>query len=93
MPGFTNLARFKQPDFDRLYEQARSDARRPGARRSSMQRMSRARHRLRAVEDQAYRYENVLVYPWVAGYKYNAFNQHPWPYFDVDSKRRKTASP
>ena len=41
----------------------------------------------------AYRYENVLVQPWLAGYKYNAFNRHPWAYYDVDSKRRKSASP
>ena len=40
----------------------------------------------------AYRYENVLVQPWLVGYKYNAFNRHPWPYYDVDSKRRKSAS-
>ena len=41
----------------------------------------------------AYRYENVLVQPWLSGYKYNAFNRHPWAYYDVDSKRRKPASP
>ena len=28
-----------------------------------------------------------LVQPWVVGYKYNAFNQHPWPY-----SRRRHAS-
>jgi hypothetical protein len=38
-----------------------------------------------------FRYESVLVHPWVVGYKYNAFNQHPWPYFDVDADRRKAA--
>jgi hypothetical protein len=39
----------------------------------------------------AYRYENVLVQPRLAGYKYNAFNRHPWPYYDVDFKRGKAA--
>ena len=38
-----------------------------------------------------FRYENVLVHPWVVGYKYNEFDQHPWPYFDVDADRRKAA--
>jgi hypothetical protein len=37
----------------------------------------------------AYRYENVLVQPWLVGYKYNAFDRHPWRYYDVDLKRRK----
>jgi hypothetical protein len=32
----------------------------------------------------AYRYENVAVYPWLVGYKYNGFYQHPWQYFDLD---------
>ena len=41
----------------------------------------------------AYRYENVLVQPWLLGYKYNAFNRHPWAYYDVDSKRRKSGEP
>ena len=34
----------------------------------------------------AYRFENVVVYPWVIGYKHNAFQQHPWMYFDLDLK-------
>ena len=40
----------------------------------------------------AFRYENVVVHPWVLGYKYNPFNQHPWPYLDIDTKARATAS-
>ena len=39
----------------------------------------------------AFRYENVLVQPWVVGYKYNAFNQHPWPYFDIDTRAAAAA--
>ena len=34
----------------------------------------------------AYRYENIAVYPWVVGYKYNGFNQNPWQYLDIDLK-------
>ena len=34
----------------------------------------------------AYRIENILVYPWVEGYKYNASNAQPWQYYDVDMK-------
>jgi hypothetical protein len=34
----------------------------------------------------AYRYENVIVYPWVQGYKLNVFNIHPWQFLDIDTK-------
>ena len=39
----------------------------------------------------AYRYENVLVYPWVEGYKLNVFNLHPWQYLDIDTKMPRKA--
>ena len=32
----------------------------------------------------AYRIENITVYPWVVGFKYNPFNQNPWQYLDID---------
>ena len=35
-----------------------------------------------------YRYENLLVYPWVLGFKYNAFMVHPWKFLDIDLARR-----
>jgi hypothetical protein len=34
----------------------------------------------------AYRIENIVVYPWVIAYKYNAFQNHPWMYYDIDLK-------
>jgi hypothetical protein len=37
----------------------------------------------------SYRIENVVVYPWVIGYKYNPFNQHPWQYLDIDMSVRE----
>ena len=39
----------------------------------------------------AYRMENVLVQPWVVGYRYNPTYQHPWPYLDVDTAARGRA--
>ena len=36
----------------------------------------------------AFRLENILVQPWLVGYKYNAFYQHPWRYYDIDVARR-----
>jgi hypothetical protein len=32
----------------------------------------------------AFRYENVLVQPWLRGYKYNPTYQYPFAYLDVD---------
>ena len=36
-----------------------------------------------------YRYENVVVYPWVVGFKYSGIYQHPWPYLDIDSTKKR----
>ena len=90
--GFSNLARFKLPAFDRLYEEARAMPDGP-ERTKILQRMSELVTIYAPWNLHAYRYENVLVQPWLVGYKYNAFNRHPWAYYDVDSKRRKAASP
>jgi ABC-type transport system substrate-binding protein len=90
--GFSNLARFKLPQFDKLYEEARAMP--DGAERNRvLQRMSELVTAYSPWNLHAYRYENVLVQPWLTGYKYNAFDRHPWAYYDVDSKRRKSASP
>jgi hypothetical protein len=35
--------------------------------------------------------ENVLVQPWVQGYKHTVFEQHPWRYYDIDVERRHAA--
>jgi ABC-type transport system substrate-binding protein len=86
--GFSNLARFKLPEYDRLYEQARGMT--PGpARDQVMQKMGELVNAYAPWNVTVFRYENVLVRPWVAGYKYNAFYQHPWQYFDIDSAARQ----
>jgi ABC-type transport system substrate-binding protein len=89
--GFSNLARFKLPDYDRLYEQARAMP--PGAERDAvMQKMGALVSAYAPWNVTVFRYENVLVHPWVVGYKYNGYNQHPWAYFDVDVEKRRAAS-
>jgi len=88
--GFSNLARFKLPDYDRLYEEARAMP--PGpARDAVMQKMGELVNAYAPWNVTVFRYENVLVHPWLVGYKYNGFNQHPWPYFDVDAGRQRAA--
>ncbi|HEX4883733.1 MAG TPA: ABC transporter substrate-binding protein [Casimicrobiaceae bacterium] len=88
--GFSNLARFKLPEYDRLYEQARAMP--PGPERDQvMQKMGELVNAYAPWNMNAFRIENVLVHPWVVGYKYNGYNQHPWPYYDIDAGMRRAA--
>jgi len=38
-----------------------------------------------------FRIQNVVVHPWIVGYKYNGFRLHPWTHLDVDVERRAAA--
>jgi oligopeptide transport system substrate-binding protein len=88
--GLSNLARFKQPDYDRLYEQARGAF--PGPEREAlMHKMGDVANAYAPWILNAFTYENVLVHPWVLGYKYNGFYQYPWAYFDIDTGKRAAA--
>jgi ABC-type transport system substrate-binding protein len=86
--GFSNLSRFKLPEYDRLYEQARAMPDGP-QRAKLLQKMSELVTLYAPWNMSVYRYENVLVQPWVVGYKYNAFVAHPWMYYDIDAERRR----
>ena len=88
--GFANLARFNLPEFNRLYEQAQ---RLPdGPQRTELfRRMSELVNAYAPWILNAYRYENVIVQPWVLGYKHTVFDWHPWKYYDIDLERRKAA--
>jgi ABC-type transport system substrate-binding protein len=88
--GLSNLARFKQPDYDRLYEQARGAPAGP-EREALMHKMNDVANAYAPWLLGAFTYENVLVHPWVLGYKYNGFHQHPWAYFDIDTEKRTAA--
>ena len=81
--GFSNLARFQLPEFDRLYETARSMP--DGAERLATERkMSELVNAYAPWVLTAFRYESVLVQPWLRGYKYNPTFQYPFAYLDVD---------
>jgi ABC-type transport system substrate-binding protein len=86
--GVTNLARFKLPEYDKLYDQARQLPDSP-ERTRLFQRMSQLVTVYAPWKLDAFRYETVLVYPWVLGYKHNVFDQYPWKYLDVDVARRE----
>jgi ABC-type transport system substrate-binding protein len=84
--GFSNLARFQLPEFDRLYEKARSLP--DGAERLATERkMSELFNAYAPWVLTAFRYENVLVQPWLRGYKINPTWQYPFAYLDVDRTR------
>jgi len=87
--GLSNLSRFRLPEFDRLYERG---LRLPdGPEKGKLEReMSALVSAYSPWMLNAYRYENVAVYPWVLGYKYNGFHQHPWQFFDIDLAAKRT---
>jgi ABC-type transport system substrate-binding protein len=86
--GFSNLARFKLAEYDRLYDQARAMPDSP-ERAKLLAQMSELVATYAPWNLQTFRIENVLVQPWVVGYKYNPFYQHPWRYYDIDVERRR----
>jgi ABC-type transport system substrate-binding protein len=81
--GFSNLSRFALPEFDRLYEKARAmpDS---AARLAVERKMSDLVNAYAPWVLTAFRYENVLVQPWLRGYKYNPTFQYPFAYLDID---------
>jgi oligopeptide transport system substrate-binding protein len=88
--GFSNLSRFKLPEFDKLHDQARSMPDSP-ERTKILQRMSELVSIYAPWTLHAYRYENIVAQPWLVGYKYNAFYQQPWRYYGIDLAQRKAA--
>ena len=88
--GFSNLARFRLPEYDRLYEQARAMP--LGAEREKvMQRMNELVSAYAPWNITVFRYENVVTQPWLGAFKYSGFTQHPFPYLDVDVAKRRGA--
>jgi len=88
--GFANLARFNLPEFNRLYEEARTLPDGP-ARTAVMRKMTDLFYAYSPWVITAFRYENVLIQPWVQGFKYNPTHQHPWEYIDIDYAVRAKA--
>jgi ABC-type transport system substrate-binding protein len=88
--GLSNVTRFKLPDFDRLYERARGAPAGP-QRDALMHSMGEVANAYAPWLLSAFNYENVLVQPWLLGYKYNGFHPHAWAYFYIDLAKRATA--
>jgi ABC-type transport system substrate-binding protein len=88
--GFANLSRFNLPEFNQLYEEAQRLPDSPERSRVFGQ-MSQLVTAYAPWMLNAYRYENVLVQPWVLGFKHTVFDWHPWKYYDIDLDRRNAA--
>jgi ABC-type transport system substrate-binding protein len=85
--GFANLSRFNLPEFNRLYEKAQKLPDSP-ERTQLFGKMSQLVNAYAPWMLNAYRYENVLIQPWVLGYKHTVFDWHPWKFYDIDVARR-----
>jgi oligopeptide transport system substrate-binding protein len=88
--GLDNFSRFNLPEFNKLYEQAQQLPDSP-ERARLFRRMSELVNAYAPWMYNAYRYENVLVQPWVQGFKHTVYEQHPWRYYDIDVKRHNAA--
>jgi ABC-type transport system substrate-binding protein len=87
-----NDSRFSLPEYDRLYEQARLLPDSP-QRTALYRKMSELALAYSPLVLGIYRYENLVTYPWVLGFKRNAFQIHPWKYLDIDMSKRNGVSP
>ena len=83
--GLANLSRFKLAAYDKAYDASRQLPDGP-ERAKLMREMSQLVAAYAPWKINAYRFENMIVYPWVEGYKLNVFNIHPWQYLDLDPK-------
>lgn len=89
--GMSNLSRFDLPEFNTLYDRAQRMANGP-ERVELFRRMSALVTAYAPWVLHAYRIENIVVHPWVVGYKYHTFDPHPWMYLDLDVEKRKAAT-
>jgi oligopeptide transport system substrate-binding protein len=89
--GIDNLSRFNLPEFNKIYEQAQQLPESP-ERARLFRRMSELVNAYAPWMYNAYRYENILVQPWVLGFKHTVYEQHPWLYYDIDPARRNAAA-
>lgn len=90
--GFSNLSRFALPQFDRLYEKARAMPDGPD-RLAVERRMSEIVRAYSPWILTAYRYETVLLQPWLRGYKYNPTYPMPFPYLELSPRREGAPAP
>lgn len=88
--GQSNYSRFKLPEYDRLFEQAKLLPDSP-QRTELYRRMSELVAVYAPWDFGVYRIENTIAYPWLIGYKKHAFYNHLWKYLDIDLPKQQLA--
>ena len=81
--GAFNHARFRLPDYDHAYEESRRLPDGP-ARFAEFKRMDALVEAYAPLMPQSYRFRNLLVQPWLKGYKANAFAEENWAYYAIE---------
>jgi ABC-type transport system substrate-binding protein len=89
--GDSNLGRFDLPEFNALYDKAKKLPNGP-ERVQLYREMSKLVVAYAPWVLHTYRIENIIVHPWVLGYKYDTFDPHPWMYLDLDLAQRRGAA-
>ncbi|MBK6982117.1 MAG: hypothetical protein IPH30_11900 [Betaproteobacteria bacterium] len=85
--GQVNYAMFDHPEYNALYEQVKRLPDSP-ARDALIARMVKLIAVYAPWLVETYKAQQVLVQPWVLGYKKHPFAHEPWKYLDIDTARR-----
>lgn len=85
--GQSNFARLNMKQYDELYEQAQKLP--LGPKRWALYKAMNEIATVYSVwHPGVFRYQNVLMQPWLANYKRNPFRQHFWHLMDIDETKR-----
>jgi oligopeptide transport system substrate-binding protein len=85
--GLSNLPRFNLPQYNDLFAKGRRMQNGP-ERDKVIRQLSELVNIYAPMKLTAYRFDNVLLQPWMVGYKYTPFNWNPWRYWDLDPAMR-----
>jgi len=86
--GLSNLPRFNLPQFNELYDKGKHMKNGP-ERDAVIRKLSKLVSIYSPMKMTAYRFDNVLLQPWMIGFKYTPFNWNPWRYWDLDPALRE----
>ncbi len=85
--GQVNYAMFDLPEYNALYEQVKRMPDSP-ARNRLIERMVKLVIVYAPWHIETFKAQNILVQPWLLGYKKHPFAHEPWKYLDIDRARQ-----
>ena len=86
--GGENLARFRNADFDRIYNEQNQMPNGP-ERIAKLRELQRILIAWAPMNNISHRYAIDMSYPWMIGYRRWPFTQNWWQYLDLDTELRK----